>query len=139
MFSLKLTRQPRKNFSMAQNKKYVFAQRDVDDFSCIKLTEGPFSDIIYTYTNVKFASEENASGQLPLKFTYDIMANPNKEDVKSDDFRNYIGDILVECVEETSQKQISVHLDMRNWLIIRDGDLESKKIKDFYNGKSKGL
>ena len=31
---------------------------------------------------------------------------------------------LVECVEETSQKQISVHLDMRNWLVIRDGDLK---------------
>ena len=28
---------------------------------------------------------------------------------------------VVECVEEDSQKQISVHLDMRNWLIIRDG------------------
>ena len=44
---------------MAENKKYVFAQRDVDDFSCIKLTEGPFSD-----------------------------------------FRQYIGDILVEVIEE---------------------------------------
>ena len=31
---------------------------------------------------------------------------------------------VVECFEETSQKQISVHLDMRNWLIIRDGDLK---------------
>ena len=31
---------------------------------------------------------------------------------------------VVECVEETSQKQISVHLDMRNWLIIRNGDLK---------------
>ena len=31
---------------------------------------------------------------------------------------------LVECVEETSQKQIAVHLDMRNWLVIRDGDLK---------------
>ena len=31
---------------------------------------------------------------------------------------------VVECIEETSQKQISVHLDMRNWLIIRDGDLK---------------
>ena len=31
---------------------------------------------------------------------------------------------LVECVEETSHKQISVHLDMRNWLVIRDGDLK---------------
>ena len=31
---------------------------------------------------------------------------------------------VVECVEENSQKQISVHLDMRNWLIIRDGALK---------------
>ena len=31
---------------------------------------------------------------------------------------------VVECVEETSHKQISVHLDMRNWLVIRDGDLK---------------
>ena len=27
----------------------------------------------------------------------------------------------------------------RELLIIRDGDLESMRIKDFYNGKSKGL
>ena len=50
--------------------------------------------------NVKFSSTENENGEIPLKFTYDIMANPNDEDVKSNDFRNYIGDILVECVEE---------------------------------------
>ena len=56
--------------------------------------------IIYKYDQVKFSTTENADGQIPLKFTYDIMVNPNKEDVKSDDFRNYIGDILVECVEE---------------------------------------
>ena len=85
---------------MAENKKYVFAQRDVDDFSCIKLTEGPFSEIIYTYTNVKFASEENSNGQLPLKFTYDIKKNPNNIDTESEDFRQYIGDILVEVIEK---------------------------------------
>ena len=28
------------------------------------------------------------------------MGNPNKEDIKSTDFRNYIGDILVEVMEE---------------------------------------
>jgi hypothetical protein len=28
------------------------------------------------------------------------MTNPNKEDVESEDFRNYIGDILVEVVQE---------------------------------------
>ena len=85
---------------MAENKKYVFAQRDVDDFSCIKLTEGPFSEIIYTYTNVKFASEENANGQLPLKFTYDIKKNPNDMNTEDEEFRQYIGDILVEVIEK---------------------------------------
>ncbi len=83
-----------------KNKRYVFAQRKEDDFSCIKLLEGQYEGIIYKYNQVKFSTTENANGQIPLKFTYDIMTNPNKEDVKSDDFRNYIGDILVECVEE---------------------------------------
>ena len=61
---------------MAQNR-YVFAQRDVDDYSCIKIVEGPYKDIIYTYGHVKFASEENERGELPLKFDYDIKKNPN--------------------------------------------------------------
>ena len=86
---------------MGQNKKkYIFAQRDVDDFSCIKLTEAPYSDIIYTYTNVKFASEENADGRLPLKFTYEVKKNPNEVDTTTTEFRNYIGDILIEVMEE---------------------------------------
>ena len=83
-----------------KNKRYIFAQRQGDDFSCIKLLEGQYEGIIYKYDQVKFSTTENADGQLPLKFTYDIMVNPNKEDVESNDFRNYIGDILVECVEE---------------------------------------
>ena len=38
------------------------------------------------------------------------MTNPNNEDVKSDNFRNYIGDILVECVEEQLEKG-QLHID----------------------------
>ena len=83
-----------------KNKRYAFAQRQGDDFSCIKIMDGQFEGIIYKYNNVKLSQTENADGELPLKFTYDIMVNPNKEDVESNDFRNYIGDILVECVEE---------------------------------------
>ena len=83
-----------------KNKRYAFAQRQGDDFSCIKILEGKYEGIIYKYNNVKLSQTENADGELPLKFTYDIMANPNKEDIKSTDFRNYIGDILVECVED---------------------------------------
>jgi hypothetical protein len=81
-------------------KRYVFAQKQGDDFSCIKLLEGDYEGIIYKYNNIKFSETENELGQIPLKFTYDIMVNPNKIDIESNDFRNYIGDILIECVEE---------------------------------------
>ena len=83
-----------------KNKRYAFAQRQGDDFSCIKIMYGQFEGVIYKYNNVKLSQTENADGELPLKFTYDIMANPNDDDIKSIDFRNYIGDILVEVMEE---------------------------------------
>jgi len=82
------------------SKRYAFAQRKGDDFSCLKILDGQYEGIIYKYNEVKFSQTENANGEIPLKFTYDIMANPNEEDVNSEDFRNYIGDILVECVDE---------------------------------------
>ena len=82
------------------NKKYIFAQKDGEDFSCIKLAEGKYKDIIYKYDKVKFASEANTNGEIPLKFTYDIFLNPNKVEVKDTEFKNYIGDILLELVED---------------------------------------
>ena len=83
-----------------KNKRYAFAQRQGDDFSCIKIMDGQYEGIIYKYNNVKISQTENADGQLPLKFTYDIMTNPNKEDINSTEFRIYIGDILIEVMEE---------------------------------------
>lgn len=83
-----------------KSKPYIFAQREGDDFTCIKLTEGKYEGVIYKYNQVKFAPKENEQGQIPLKFTYDIFQNPEKVDVESQDFRFYIGDILVELVEE---------------------------------------
>ena len=82
------------------NKRYVFAQKQGDDFSCIKIIEGEYKGIIYKYNNIKFSETENEKGEIPLKFTYDIMLNPNNKDIGSNDFRNHIGDILIECVEE---------------------------------------
>ena len=86
-----------------KNKRYAFAQRQGEDFSCIKRMEGEYEGIIYKYNNIKFSETENEQGEIPLKFTYDIMVNPSKKDIESNDFRNYIGDILIECVEEQLQ------------------------------------
>ena len=83
------------------NKPYVFVQRDKDDFSCIKITEGKFKDVIYHYGKVSFASEENADGKLPMKFDYTIDKNPNDIDLlDNQEFIDYIGDILLELLEE---------------------------------------
>jgi hypothetical protein len=82
------------------SKPYIFAQKEGDDFTCIKLIEGKYEGVVYKYNHVKFAPHENEQGQIPLKFTYDIFQNPEKVDVESQDFRFYIGDILVELVEE---------------------------------------
>ena len=83
-----------------KNNRYVFAQKEGDDFSCIKLTEGKFKNIIYKYNHVKFSQTENADGEIPLKFTFDILSNPSKTSIDTEEFKVYIGDILVELVEE---------------------------------------
>ena len=84
-----------------QNKKYTFAKREGDDFSCIKLTEGKYKDVVYHYGKVGFAKEENKDGTLPMKFDYTIKQNPNNLDLNENvDFLNYIGDILIEILEQ---------------------------------------
>jgi|SRR6056300_1518162 hypothetical protein len=83
-----------------KNKRYAFAQREGDDFSCVRLLEGQYDGVIYKYDKVAFEPKPLDSGDIPLRFTYDIMVNPKKVDVESTDFKNYIGDILIEIVEE---------------------------------------
>ena len=84
-----------------KNKKYTFAQREGDDFSCIKLTEGKYKDVVYHYGKVGFAKNENKDGTLPMKFDYTIKQNPNNLDLNENvDFLNYIGDILIEILEQ---------------------------------------
>ena len=82
------------------NRGYVFAQREQDDFSCLKITEGEYKDVIYKYGKVQFASEETAGGKMPLRFNYEVMKNPNNADTENENFRNKAGDILVEVMEE---------------------------------------
>ena len=84
------------------NKPYVFVQRDKDDFSCIKITEGKFKDIIFHYGKVGFAKDSNPDGQLPMKFDYTVIKNPNNLELELDnnEFIDYIGDILIELLEK---------------------------------------
>ena len=84
-----------------KNKRYTYAQREGEEFSCIKLTEGKYKDVVYHYGKVGFAKDENKDGTLPMKFDFIIKVNPTDEilDVNNNEFVEYIGDILIEILE----------------------------------------
>ena len=84
-----------------KNKRYTYAQREGEEFSCIKLTEGKYKDVVYHYGKVGFAKDENKDGTLPMKFDYTIKQNPNNLDLNENvEFLNYIGDLLIEILEQ---------------------------------------
>jgi hypothetical protein len=87
-----------------KNKRYAFAQRQGEDFSCSKITGRRLRRRHLQIQRYQVASEPEAitiQGEIPLRFTYDIMVNPNKGRCRVYmTFRNYIGDILIEIVEE---------------------------------------
>ena len=92
-----------KNSPTDKKSKYVFAQKGNADYSSIKLTEGKFKDVIYHYGRVAFApeSEKLPDGRLPMKFDYTVDKNPNNLILlDNEEFIDYIGDILLELLEE---------------------------------------
>ena len=94
---------PKKNSPTEQtkNKRFVYVQREMDDFSCIKITEGKFKDVIYHYGKVGFKKEENPDGTLPMVFDYTVLKKPDNVDtLDNQEFIDYIGDILTEVMEE---------------------------------------
>ena len=82
-----------------KTKPYVFAQRPDDDYTCIKLTEGKYAEIIYKYGNVGFKEVED-SEKLSVIFDYNILKNPKNVDIDEQEFIDHIGDILIDLVEE---------------------------------------
>jgi len=83
-----------------KTRRYTFAQKEGEEYSCVKLTEGKYKDVIYHYGNVSFAPEENGDGKLPMKFDYVIDKKPDSLKLDNQEFIDYIGDILLELLEK---------------------------------------
>jgi|TARA_B100000902_G_C27089913_1_gene803296 hypothetical protein len=88
------------NTDQTKNKRYVFAQKTGADYTAIKLLDPKYSNVIYKYGKVRFAKEEKADGTLPMKFDYDILSNPESKDIDNQEFIDFIGDILIEVMEQ---------------------------------------
>ena len=87
-----------------QNKKYAYVQKEGDDFTCIKLLQPPYKGVIFKYGKVGFGEKENPDGTRSMKFDYDILFNPHETDLDNKEFIDYIGDMLVEFIDEKLKK-----------------------------------
>lgn len=72
----------------------------------IKLLSGKYIDTVYQYGKVKF--EEEKDGAIYLQFVYNVLETPLvKEELEKDmDFKNHIGDILVNIMSQNIDKGI---------------------------------
>ena len=93
---------PHKTTTPKHQDDYVFVEKEGEDFTALKLISGPFASIVYHYGNVGFAPESEAiNGALPMKFDYTVDKNPkNLILLDNKEFIDYIGDILLELLEE---------------------------------------
>jgi hypothetical protein len=81
------------------NPRYVVLDSKQDGLQAIKLTEGAFEGIIYTYGKVQF-DENETTDNIHLRFEYDIIDDDDKDLTDKASFEQYIGDILQELIYE---------------------------------------
>lgn len=86
-------------------KNYELLDEDYNGNQLIQLTSSEYSGIIYTYGKVRLVEEDDL---LRVQFEYDIHENPVGF-VDRDKFRNHIGDILIDLLEENLLKNNVVY------------------------------
>ena len=80
-----------------------FVERPTSDFYSLRIIDGPYRDVIYTYGKVQVVEDkENDTARLKFDFKLDeVPEHIDKENLEIDGtFKNFMGDILVELLEE---------------------------------------
>ena len=86
-------------------KQYELLDEDYNGNQLIQLTSNEYSGIIYTYGRVRLVEEDDL---LRVQFEFDIHENPVGF-VDRDKFKNHIGDILIDLLEENLLKNNIVY------------------------------
>ena len=87
--------------------RYMFVSRKDEDFTSIMIKDGKFEDVIYNYGKVSIPEEDNLNedGTLPFRFEYTIIDNVGiPRENFGEDFFTFIGDILVDIIDEQSEE-----------------------------------
>jgi len=94
-----------------------FVENEGQDLYALKVIDGPFKDVIYTYGKVSI-HEDEANDQLNIKFDFvlnDVPKNLDKAELeKSEEFKNFMGDILSELLEEKLLNDESTNTNTKN-------------------------
>lgn len=72
----------------------------------IRLLDGPYKDTVFKYGKVKFEEKED---QMYLLFAYDVLestVDSTKKLEKDIDFKNYLGDLLVEIMSSNVEQEV---------------------------------
>ena len=84
-----------------KNVKYSYVHNLRYEHDCIRIDEGEYKDVVYSYGSVKFIEEDN---QLRIKFDYTVLRNPNNVETESQEFIDIINFILHKNIEIESKK-----------------------------------
>ena len=88
--------------------KWGWVTRKEDKQASLRISEGKFKGVVYSYGKVVLPVEQkiNDEGDLPFKFEYSILDNANIDRKEfGNDFFTIIGDILVDIIDEQLQEE----------------------------------
>ena len=78
----------------------------------IKINECDYSGLLYQYGEVNF--NERDDDQMEVKFKYNMLENPNELE-ENQDMMNFMGDILVELLDEQlGEGEFRSHVELDN-------------------------
>ena len=84
---------------------FIYPKNDAETVH-IKFLEGPYKDTVFKYGKVKILEESDG---VHLHFAFDVLEStvkkPNKL-VKDIDFKNYVGDLLMEIMSGNIEQDI---------------------------------
>lgn len=92
---------------MIEGTDYCFIYPKDDSTAVhIRFLQGPYKDTVFKYGKVKIKEESDG---VHLLFAYDVLESQVKKPAKlekDEDFKNYIGDLLVEIMSSNMDEDI---------------------------------
>ena len=112
---------------MPKHPSYHYVTHKETDEQGYRVAEGKYAGVVWEYRNVRLPMYDDSgelvnldeAEQLPLSFEYQVLYNPTDEDLTTSEFRQVIGDILLEVID-ASLEHDTVQFNTKN----RNSDTE---------------